>query len=205
MMAEQERHEGKVVRDIKTRNDVFEGTQYKKQNNIVRMVLFYITCALVLASASYGGLFFTKSNLHGAVTANDADKMIAGINFEKTNRTLLAQMPGLLDNVQKDPNDKYAASMDVVVNSPKLQISTENLVEVLIKAGLVNKTADGFEFIDADWQTKNWAYSHVSVEITSRANPDMVLTLNIAKDGSLLIWRVVGVFMSDALRDKVLS
>jgi hypothetical protein len=204
-MAEQEMHEGKVVRDIKTRNDVFEGTQYKKQNNVARMVLFYTTCALVLVLASYGGLYFTKSNLHDGVLANDSEKMLAGINFEKTNRTLLAQMPGLLDEVKKDPNDKYSASMNVVVTSQKLQVSPDNLVDIMVKSGLVKKTFDGLEFADVDWQTKNWAYSHMSVVITSNENPDIQLTLNIAKDGSLLIWRVVGVFMSNALRDKVLS
>ncbi len=197
--------EGKVVRDIKTRNDVFEGTQYKKQNNALRMVLFYITCALVLVVASYGGLYFTKGHLHDGVLANDAAEMKDSINFEKTNRTLLSQMPGLLDEVKKNPNSKYSASMDVVVTSPKLQISPENLLDVLIRGGLVEKTMNGTEFVDVDWKTKNWAYSHLSVVITKKDDPSIQLTLNIAKDGSLLIWRVVGAFMSPALRDKVIS
>ncbi len=204
-MSGYEHHEGKIERDIKTRNDVFEGTQYKKQNNALRMVLFYITCAVVLVIASYGGLLFTKGHLHDGVLANNAEEMKDAINFEKTNRTLLSQMPGLLDEVKKDPNDKYAASMDVVVNSPKLQVSPENLQEVLIQGGLLEKTMNGSEFVDVDWQIKNWGYSHLSVVITSKVDPSIQLTLNIAKDGSLLIWRVVSAFMSPTLRDKVIS
>jgi len=199
------KREGKVERTIKTRNDVFEGTGYKKQNNALRMVLFYLTCALVLVLASYGGLFFEKGNLHDGVLQNDAEMLTDGINFEKTNRTILAQMPGILDTVTKDPNDKYSASMDVVVNSPKLQVSTDNLVDLLIKGGFVVKTMDGLEFTDFSWKTANWSYSHLSVIMTSKEHPDRVLTLNIAKDGSLLIWRVVGAIMSRPLIDQLLS
>jgi len=194
-----------IVRTIKTHNDVFEGTAYRKQNNVLRMVLFYISCALILVLASYGGLYFEKGYLHDSIVQNDAGQMKKGINFAKTNRTILSQMPGLLDTVTKDPNDKYSASMDVEVDSPKIQITTDNLVELLIRAGLAKKTMNGVEFVDVDWKTKNWAYSHVSVVITNRENPDNVLTLNIAKDGSLLIWRVVGAFMSKPLLDRLLS
>ena len=55
-MADTKQKEGKIVRTIKTHNDVFEGTAYKKQNNVLRMVLFYSTCAIVLVLVSYGGL-----------------------------------------------------------------------------------------------------------------------------------------------------
>jgi len=195
----------KIVRTIKTHNDVFEGTSYKKQNNVLRMVLFYSTCAILLVLASYGGLIFEKGNLHDGVLQNDAKEMTDSINFDKMNRTILGQMPGILDTVVKDPNDKYAASMDVVVNSPKLEVTTDNLVDLLITAGFVKKTADGFEYTDFKWETKHWSYSRLSVVLTSGQNPEDVLTLNIEKDGSLLIWRVVGAFMSKPLLDKVLE
>ncbi|PIS19366.1 MAG: hypothetical protein COW19_03000 [Zetaproteobacteria bacterium CG12_big_fil_rev_8_21_14_0_65_55_1124] len=204
-MAETKQKQGKIVRTIKTHNDVFEGTAYKKQNNGLRMALFYSSCALVLVLASYGGLYVERGNLHDGVLKNDAATMVDGINFDKTNRTILGQMPGILDNVVKDPNDKYAASMDVVVTSPKLQITTDNLVDLLIKAGFVKKTMNGLEYTDFSWKTKNWSYSHLSVDLTSKENPEDVLTLNIAKDGSLLIWRVVGVFMSKPLLDRMLE
>lgn len=204
-MAESKQKEGKVVRTIKVHNDVFEGTAYKKQNNVLRMVLFYSTCAIVLVLASYGGLIVEKGNLHDGVLNNSAEKLKDGINFDKTNRTILAQMPGILNTIEKDPNDKYAASMDVVVDSPKLQVTPESVNELLIKAGFLKMNADGYEFTDFDWKTANWSYSHLSVIITSRANPELVLTLNIAKDGSLLIWRVVGAIMSKPLIDKLLS
>ncbi|MDQ6965795.1 MAG: hypothetical protein Q9M23_02595, partial [Mariprofundaceae bacterium] len=151
-----------------------------------------------------GGLVFERSNLHDGVLSNNAETLVDGINFDKTNRTILAQMPGILDTIEKDPNDKYSASMDVVVNSPKLQVTTDNLNELLIKGGFLAQTADGYEFTDFDWKTANWSFSHLSVILTSRANPELVLTLNIAKDGSLLIWRVVGALMSPPLIDKVL-
>ena len=204
-MAAYERHEGKVVRDIKVHNDVFEGTDYKKQNNGLRMVLFYTTCVLVLVLASYGGLYVEKGNLHDGLLNNDAEMMKDGINFDKLNRTILAQMPGILDEVKKDPNDKYSASMDVVVNSPKLQVTTDNLVDLMVKAGFVKGSSGSFEFVDVSWNTTSWAYNRVSVILTSEENPELKMTINIAKDGSLLIWRVVGVVMSKTMLDKVLS
>ena len=204
-MSDNENKAPKIVRDIKTNNDVFEGTTYKKQNNVLRMVLFYTSCALVLVLASYGGLFVEKGNLQNGVLQNDATLLNDGINFAKMNRSILGQMPGILDNVYKDPNDKYAASMDVEVTSPKLQVSTDNLVDLLIKGGFVKQTMDGLEFTDFDWKTKNWEYSELTLVMTSKEYPDRVLSLKIAKDGSLLIWRVVGVLMSIPLRDKLLE
>jgi len=204
-MSDNESNAPKIVRTIKTHNDVFEGTSYKKQNNVLRMVLFYISCAFLLVAASYGGLLVEKGNLHDGVLQNDAAKMKDGINFAKTNRTILGQMPGILDIVEKDPNDKYGASMDVVDTSPKLQVTTDNLVDLMTKAGFVKNTMDGLEYTDFTWETANWSYSHLSLVLTSEENPENVLTLNIAKDGSLLIWRVVGAFMSKPLLDKVLE
>jgi len=204
-MSDTEKKQPKIVRTITTHNDVYEGTDYKKQNNGLRMVLFYISCALVLVLASYGGLYFERGNLHDGVLQNDAVKMVDGINFDKMNRAILGQMPGILDNVYKDPNSKYASSMDVVVTSPKLQVTTDNLVELMIKAGLVKETMDGLEYTDFTWETKNWSYSHLSLVITSKESPEDVLTLNIAKDGSLLVWRVVGAFFSKPLLDKLLE
>jgi len=204
-MSDTEKKQPKIVRTITTHNDVFEGTGYKKQNNMLRMVLFYTSCALVLVLASYGGLYFERGHLHDGVLQNNAEKMVDGINFDKMNRTILGQMPGILDNVYKDPNDKYAASMDVVVTSPKLQVTTDNLVDLMIKGGFVKETMDGLEYTDFTWETKNWAYSHLSLVLTSKENPEYVLTLNIAKNGSLLIWRVVGAFFSEPLRDRLLE
>ncbi|MDQ6987917.1 MAG: hypothetical protein Q9M25_08955 [Mariprofundaceae bacterium] len=204
-MNDAKREQSKIARTIKTRNDVFEGTNYKKQNNILRMVLFYSGCAIVLVLISYGGLYLEKGYLHDGVLQNDAEKMKDGINFAKMNRSIMGQMPGILDIVKKDPNDKYSASMDIVNNSPKLEVTTDNLVEILIKSGFLKKTASGLEFADIEWKTQNWAYSHVAVVITSKENPEVYLTLNIAKDGSLLIWRVIGAIMSKALLDKVLA
>ncbi|OIO70063.1 MAG: hypothetical protein AUJ56_06425 [Zetaproteobacteria bacterium CG1_02_49_23] len=169
------------------------------------MVLFYTTCVLVLVLASYGGLYVEKGNLHDGLLNNDAEMMKDGINFDKLNRTILAQMPGILDEVKKDPNDKYSASMDVVVNSPKLQVTTDNLVDLMVKAGFVKGSSGSYEFVDVSWNTTSWAYNRVSVILTSEENPELKMTINIAKDGSLLIWRVVGVVMSKTMLDKVLS
>lgn len=205
MSDQKEPHQGKIVRDIHVHNDVFEGTSYKKQNNVLRMVLFYTTCIFVLVSASYSGLIVEKGNLKDGILKNDAQLMNDGINFGKTNRTLLSQMPGLLDEVKKDPNDKYSASMDVVVTSPKLQVSPENLVDVLIKGGFVKKVGSGVEFAEIDWETRNWAYNKVFVVLTNKEDPSLQMTLNIAKDGSILVWRVVGVQLSEALLNKVLN
>lgn len=204
-MSEETVPEAKIIRTIKTHNDVFEGTGYKKQNNMLRMVLFYLVSAVILIIASYGDLYFERGYLHDGVLKNDPALLAKGINFDKTNRTILAQMPGLLDTVQKDPNDQYEAAMNIVNDGPKLVLTPTNIVDVLIKAGFVAKAPDGtLQFTDFDWKTANWAYSHLSVIITSRAHPDRVMTLNIAKDGSLLVWRVVGVLMSTPLRDQVL-
>ncbi len=195
----------KIVRTIKTHNDVFEGTAYKKQNNVLRMGLFYVTCALVLLLASYGGLYFEKGYLHDGILQNDAAQMKKSIDFEMVNDGIVGQMPGMLDEIKKDPNDKYANSMKMNLDSPELHISTDNLVDILIKAGFVRKTADGLAFTDFDWKTAHWAYSQVSVILTSKEHPKDVLTLKVAKEGSILIWHVVGAYMSTSLRNRVLN
>jgi len=197
--------EGKVVRTIKTHNDVHDGTAITKKGSGIRMALFYTVCVVCLIFASYGGLLVEKSTLKDAILQNNAELMNKAINLKKVNDGIVSQMPGILDEVKKDPNDEYANSMNVDLDRPDLYITPDNLVDTLIKGGFVKKTADGYAFSDLEWHTVHWAFSHVSVVVTNRENPEDVLTLQVAKEGSILVWRVTGAYMSIPLRDRVLK
>ena len=192
---------------IKVRNDQLEGTRWKKQNNVVRMVLFYATCGLVVAAVSYGGLFFTKSSLKSGIAKSDPSTLASAINFEKVNRTIRGQMPGMLDKTAGGESDSpYMASADIKYTGTVLQVSPENIASLLEKGGMITKSAGGevsYDKLDSSLET--WGYSRISVKVSNEDDKNLWLLLNIQKDESLIQWKVVGAFMSEPLRDKVLQ
>lgn len=193
--------------NIKVRNEQLAGTRWKKQNNVLRMVLFYGACAMVVILASYGGLIFTKSNLKGGIADSDPAMLQAAINFEKVNRTLKSQMPGILDaNAAAKADSKYMASADVKYVGPLLVAGVDNVASLLEKGGMITKRADGgIDYSQLDTSFETMSYSRVSVKVVNQADPDLWLLLNIQKDESLIQWRVTGAFMSERLRDRVLE
>jgi len=192
---------------IKVRNDQLEGTRWKKQNNLLRMVLFYTTCAVVVVLVSYGGLFFTKSNLKSGIAKADQATLNKAVNFEKVNRTLRSQMPGMLEATQSVETDsQYMASADVKYAGKVLKASPENIASLLEKGGMVSQSADGgISYDNLTTSLETMGYSRISVKVANEENKSLWLLLNIQKDESLIQWRVTGAFMSDALRDKVLE
>ncbi len=206
-MADNNTQEPKIVRNIHVRNDQLEGTSYKKQNNVLRMVLFYITCGLLVILVSYGGLFFTKANLKEGIASGDAATLEKAINFTRVNRTLKSQMPGILQEAKPNEEEtKYLASADIKYEGPLLQISPENIAEILVKSGLISKNPDGsLSYDDVETSLDSMAYSRISVKAVNKQHPELWLMLTIQKDESLVQWRVTGVLMSEPLRDKAIE
>jgi len=206
-MADNKPQEPKIVRDIHVRNDQLEGTAYKKQNNVLRMVLFYATCGLLVILVSYGGLFFTKSNLKEGIANGDAASLEKAINFTRVNRTLKSQMPGILQEAKpSEEASKYLASADIKYEGPILQVSPENIADILVKSGLISKNPDGsLSYDNVETSLDSMAYSRITVKAVNKQHPELWLMLTIQKDESLVQWRVTGVLMSEPLRDKAIE
>ncbi|MDQ6992082.1 MAG: hypothetical protein Q9M31_01290 [Mariprofundus sp.] len=178
----------------------------KTQNNGIRMVLFYVTCAAVVASALFGGLLLTKAHIISGVTQNSPEELNDGINFTKINNAIRGQMPGIMDTVKKDPNDKYSSSATINSNHPNVHVTPENIVELLIKTSIAKKDSDGKVSFNAfDMSRESLSYSRVSLKFVSTTNKDDWFTAIITKDGSILIWKASDIFFSPSLLNKLLD
>jgi len=178
----------------------------KEQNNGLRMVLFYMTCAGIVAAALFVGLLFTKSHIIDGVTHNDQTELSDGINFEKLNNSIRGQVPGNMDIITKDPNDKYSSSAIINTNRPDIKITPENIVDMMVKAGIAKRAADdSVSFNDFEMSRESLSYSRMSLKFVSNTNKDEWFNLVIAKDGSLLVWKVNAAFLSPPLLDKFLQ
>ena len=178
----------------------------KEQNNGLRMVLFYLTCAVAVLIALFGGLLFTKSHIVAGVTHNDQTELNEAINFQKLDNSIRGQMPGIMDTVKKDPNDIYSSSAIIKSDHPVVHVTPENIVDLMVKASIAKKSADGsVSFNDFDMNEESLSYSRLNLKFVSKTNKDDWFTTVIAKDGSVLIWKVNAVFLSPSLLDKLLQ
>ncbi|WP_018294681.1 hypothetical protein [Mariprofundus ferrooxydans] len=178
----------------------------KEQNNGLRMILFYLTCAVVVVIMLFGGLLFTKAHIVSGVTHNNQTELNEAINFHKLNNSVRGQMPGIMDTVKKDPNDIYSSSAIINSNHPNITVTPENVVELMIKTSIAKKDADGsVSFNDFDMSRESLSYSRLSLKFVSKTNKDDWFTTVIAKDGSVLVWKVNAVFLSPSLLDKLLQ
>jgi len=178
----------------------------KEQNNGLRMALFYLTCAGVVATALFAGLLFTKSHIIAGVTHNDLAELTDSINFEKLNNSIRGQMPGNMDTIEKDPNDKYSSSAIINSNRPDIKVTPENIVEMMIKASIAKREADGtVSFNDFEMSRESLSYSRLSLRFVSNSNKEEWFNAVVAKDGSLLVWKVNAAFLSKPLLDKLLQ
>jgi len=178
----------------------------KEQNNGIRMVLFYMTCAAAVALTLFAGLLFTKSHIIAGVAHNDIAELQDAINYGKVNNSIRGQMPGIMDNVVKDPNDKYSSSAIIESDHPNVDVTPENTVDLLIKTGIASKAADGTVSLnDFERTRETTSYSRISYKFISKANKDDSFTAVIAKDGSLLVWKFTAINLSDSLLKKLLK
>lgn len=178
----------------------------KEQNNGLRMILFYTTCALAVATALFAGLFFTKGHIVTGITQNNLEELNEGINFSKLNHSIRGQMPGIMDTVKRDPYDKYENSAVISSNHPTIDVTAENLVDLLVKSTIARRDANGkVSFNDFDMERESLSYSRLNLKFTSTTNKDEWFTLLVAKDGSVLVWKVNAAFLSKPLLDKLLQ
>lgn len=178
----------------------------KEQNNGLRMILFYFACAVAVVIALFGGLLFTKAHIVSGVTHNNQTELTEAINFKKLNNSVRGQMPGIMDTVKKDPNDIYSSSAIIDSNHPNITVTPENIVELMIKASIAKKEADGsVSFNDFDMSKESLSYSRLNLKFASKADKNDWFTTVIAKDGSVLTWKVNAVFLSQSLLDKLLQ
>jgi len=176
------------------------------QNNGLRMVLFYITCGICLVLASYGGLYFTFGHLAAGIENNDKTELEAGINFPQLEGAIRTQLPENLAPVNIDTTSKYANSAVVVNEAPKIDVNADTFVDLVKRSGIC--ASDGGQGYDEDACTmslESMAYSHLNYKLVNNANKDIWAKLIIAKDQSIIVWRLTSATLSKAMMDKILE
>jgi len=179
----------------------------KEQNNGLRMILFYLTCGVVVVTASFGGVYFTFSHLVAGITQNSTEDLEAAINFPKLEGAIWTQLPENLEPVKIDKHSKYANSADVVSHAPRIKVNAETFVELINKSGICSPDGSSAAFsTDACSVTReSTSYSMLVYKAVNRANPDIWVKFIVAKDESLIIWRVTSATLSDAMMARVLE
>jgi len=111
-----------------------------------------------------------------------------------------------MDIIKKDPNDKYSSSAIISTNRPDIKITPENIIDMLVKATIAKRAADGsVSFNDFEMSRESLSYSRLSLKFVSSTNKDEWFQLVVAKDGSLLVWKVNAAYLSPSLLDKFLQ
>jgi len=177
------------------------------QNNGLRMVLFYITCGICLVSASYGGLYFAFGHLSSGIANNDKAELEAGINFHQLQGAIRTQLPENLAPVAVETGGKYSNSALVENNAPKVEVNADTFVELVKQSGIC-AAAGGKAAYDEGACTvsmESMAYSHVNYKIVNNADKNIWAKFIVAKDQSIVIWRLTSATLSKAMMAKVLE
>ncbi len=177
------------------------------QNNGLRMVLFYITCGIFLVTASYGGLYFAFGHLSSGIENNDKAELEAGINFHQLQGAIRTQLPENLAPVKVETGGKYSNSALVVNDAPKIEVNADTFVDLVKRSGIC-APAGGKAGYDEDACTvsmESMAYSHLNYKVVNNADKNIWAKFIVAKDQSIVIWRLTSATLSKAMMAKVLE
>jgi len=178
----------------------------QNQNNGLRMVLFYLTCGIVLVTASYGGLYFTFGHLTSGIEHNDKAELEAGINFPQLEGAIRTQLPENLAPVKVEEG-MYANSAIVVNKAPKIEVNANTFVDLLKQSGICAPagTEAGYDPDACSMSLESMAYSHLIYKLVNNADKNIWVKLDIAKDQSIIVWRLISATLSKAMMDRVLK
>jgi len=171
------------------------------------MVLFYITCAVLLVTASYGGLYFTFNNIQSGIENNDKEALESGINFHQLEGAIRTQMPENLVKVKVDTHSKYSNSSNVVSKAPDIDVNADTVVDLIKKSGICAATgqSSGFDIDACEMSMESMAYSHINYKLVNTANKDVWVRFTIAKDKSIIVWRLMSATLSKPALAKIRS
>ncbi|MFQ5344479.1 MAG: hypothetical protein ACE5DZ_00805 [Mariprofundus sp.] len=178
----------------------------QNQNNGLRMVLFYITCGVCLVIASYGGLYFTFGHLTAGIENNDAAELEEGINFHQLEGAIRTQLPENLAPVEIDTTSKYANSAAVVSEAPKIEVNADTFVDLFKRSGICAPSGgQGYDEDACTMSLESMAYSHLNYKLMNNADKSLWAKLIVAKDQSIVVWRLTSATLSEAAMDRILE
>jgi len=177
------------------------------QNNGLRMVLFYITCGICLISASYGGLYFAFGHLSSGVENNNKSELEAGINFNQLQGAIRTQLPENLALVKVDTSSKYSNSTLVTNNAPKIEVNADTFVDLVKQSGICAPAGAraGYDPDACSMSMESMAYSHLNYKLVNNADKNIWAKFIVAKDQSIVIWRLTSATLSKAMMNKILE
>lgn len=179
----------------------------QNQNNGLRMVLFYITCGIVLVTASYGGLYFTFNNLASGIEKNDKAKLESGVNFHQLEGAVRTQLPGNLAPIKVATGGLYANSAVVVNTAPEIDVNADTFVSLVKRSGICASAGakDAYDPDACTMDLESMAYSHMNYKLVNNADKNIWVKFIIAKDQSIIVWRLTSATLSKAMMAKVVE
>jgi len=178
----------------------------QNQNNGLRMILFYIAC-VALVVVSYGGLYFTFNKLASGIEKNDKAMLTSGVNFHQLQGAVRTQLPANLAPVKVVTGGKYANSAIVVDNAPEIDVNAGTFVSLLNKSGICAPAGakEGYDPDACTMDIESMAYSHLIYKLVNNADKNIWVKFNIAKDQSIIVWRLTSATLSKAMMAKVVE
>ncbi len=179
----------------------------KEQNNGLRMILFYLTCGVVVVVTSFGGVFFTFGHLKAGIEKGDASELSEAVNFRALEDAIWTQLPENLAPVKLDQHSKYANSADVVSPAPRVKVNAKTFAGLVKKSGICAPAgaASGFDLDACTMTRESVSYASIKYKIVNHANKQLWAEFYIAKDGSLLVWHLTSATLSKAMLARVLN
>ena len=176
------------------------------QNNGLRMVLFYITCGICLVTASYGGLYFAFGHLSSGIENNDKAELEAGINFHQLEGAIRTQLPENLAPIQVDAGP-YANSATVENNAPKIDVNADTFVDLVKRSGICAPAgaSSGYDADACTLSLDSMAYSHMNYKLVNNADKNIWAKLIIAKDESIIVWRLLSATLSKPAMARIIE
>jgi len=179
----------------------------QNQNNGLRMVLFYLTCGVVLVIASYGGLYFVFGHLSAGIEDNDKAELEAGINFHQLQGAIRTQLPENLAQVKVDTSSIYANSTYIANDAPKIEVNADTFVALVTQSGICAPAGAkaGYDPDACTLSLESMAYSHLNYKLVNNADKNIWAKFIIAKDESIIVWRLLSATLSKPMMAKVLE
>ncbi|MDQ6982420.1 MAG: DUF2939 domain-containing protein [Mariprofundus sp.] len=179
----------------------------QNQNNGLRMVLFYITCGIALVTASYGGLYFAFGHLAAGIENNDKAELEAGINFHQLQGAIRTQLPENLAQVTVDTSSKYANSTFIANDAPRIEVNADTFVALVKQSGICAPAGAkaGYDDNACTMSLESMAYAHLNYKLVNNADKNLWAKFILAKDESIVVWRMTSATLSKPMMAKVLE
>jgi len=116
-------------------------------------------------------------------------------------------MPENLVQVKVDTHSMYANSSNVVSKAPQIDVNADTIVDLLKKSGIcaASGQSSGYDADACDMSMESMAYSHINYKLVNKANKDIWVKFSIAKDKSIIVWRLMSATLSKPALARIRS